>query len=271
MVRGLASQTIVCDPGADCAGTVIVNASLISNGANASAQTQVTFAALPPNPDAGDAGADGRDASPTPDGGDGGMDAGTPDAGAGLIKFVIQQHPYIWASTTRRTTWLKNPSNSFTFVVTDTTGNIPIPGVRVAVVITTSAQGVAYLEGAFDGGVDGEAVLIPATNAQGQFTVATESGQKAGTVTVIGTVLGPNGAATNISGQTECPVIGTQPSAAKSTLSCSPVNLPVYAAGITGLPCETTAAGTLSTTLHGRIWPIALVRWWKSSDGSVLC
>jgi len=246
VTKGAALQTITCAPGTDCVGTFIINCSLSSNGANASSQTQVTFTGLPPNPDAGDAG----DAGEESDAGDGGemmdKDAGPPaDAGPGLVKFVSQSNPYMGINY--GTNYVKYPTDSLKFEVTDSTGMIPIPGVPVFVVITSSAPGVGYLVGAFDGGADGESISAISA-ADGTFPVKTQSGQKAGTVTVIATVAGLDGG-TDISGSEQVSVIGTQPSAAKSTLSCSPANLPVYAQGISGLPCETTAAGTpLATT-----------------------
>ncbi len=245
VIKGSASQTITCTADADCVGTFIINGSLTSNGADASSRTQVTFTGIPPNPDAGDAG-DGGDAGEEMDAGlDAGKDAGPPpDAGPGLIKFVMESNRYMGINY--GTNYVKFPTDTLTFEVTDSAGMIAIPGVPVTVVITSSATGVGYLVGAPDGGADGESISA-VSGATGQFQVKTQSGQKAGTVTVIATVVGIDGG-TDISGSEQVSVIGTQPSAAKSTLSCSPVNLPVYALGISGLPCETTASGSPLTT-----------------------
>ena len=232
MVAGKATQTIACAPGTNCVGQIVLNGSLISNGANASAATQVTFTAVAPPPDGGDA---GPDAGGTNDGGDGGLmdggDAGPP--APGQIQFVGTANPYMGVDygPTGVSQFIEN---TFTFEVDDSTGKIPIAGVPVT--FTAIGSGAlpagSYLEGT-DAGTE---TVVGTTDKTGRFALQAHSGQASGTITITATVNG-----TDIQTIGQGSVVGTQPSVFKSSLSCTPENLPVYLGSAGSYPCETSS------------------------------
>ncbi len=249
MIKGAASETIDCDSSNGCAGGVTINGSLISNGANASAQTQVTFTAIPPNPDAGDGGADGGDAGSTTDGGaDGGTadggDAGPPPV-PGQIIFVKSAAPYMGVDY-GPTGVSQLTIDSFTFEVADTTGKTPIPGVPVTFSSTSDdlPQGT-YL---VDGGVTdaGLQLVHGITDMTGSVVVQAHSGQRSGPVTINASIDNTSFPAAEATSS----VVGTQPSVTNSSVSCSPENLPVYLGNQGKYPLRDLLVSSSEIRLH---------------------
>jgi hypothetical protein len=87
------------------------------------------------------------------------------------------------------------------------------------------------------------------TDFQGNVSAQLQSGSQAGQVTVIATVVLPNGHPTSASGSSS--VVGTQPNVANCGITCSPVNLPVYS-GDQNEPCaiKSNYPGSTTCTVH---------------------
>lgn len=249
-VAGHATDTVLCNAGANCIGSTTIHGSLIGGSASATATLSITFIGQGGGSTSGSTSSGSGGTTGSGSGGTGGSGSatgssatggttGTPDAGPpapGGITFKQLTNKYMGIDY--QTNYVKFPVNTFIFEVTDSSGKIAVPGASVNVALSTTAPGVGYLVGDVDGGGEGE--LLPVTSdANGLVTVQAHSGQKAGTVTLTASVVG-----TSYNAQASSAVIGTQPSLARSTFACGPVNLPVYAEGISGLPCETTASGS---------------------------
>ncbi len=126
-----------------------------------------------------------------------------------------------------------NTVNTFTFQAVDSTGKVGVPDIAVRFSAGQSNP------------VDSQILVTSGTtNSNGLVTTQVESGQKAGPIAVIATIVLPDG--TSLSATGNSAVIGTQPSVSHSGISCSPVNLPAYTDGQE--PCGTNSSVSSQTT-----------------------
>jgi hypothetical protein len=232
VIKGSATQTLTCTPGTDCVGTVIINGSLASNGANANSRTQVTFTGVFVDGGNGTTGTTGGTGGTGGTGSTGGTGGSGSTTGApsvpGQIKALASQHPYMGIDYKTGTLTANFPENTFFFEVDDNTGKIPVPNVPVVFAAGASNAQGSYVVSFADGGFQA------LTDSLGQVSVQGHSGQKTGPFTVTATVVG-----TDFSADGTSSVVGTQPSLSNSTLTCSPFNLAVYIGN--NPPCETTS------------------------------
>jgi hypothetical protein len=233
VMNGSATLTVACAPGTNCVGQVVIGATLTSNGANATAAATVTFTGPTAPTGSGTTGGTGGTGSSGAGGGNGssgagatGTTTGAPPVPAG-IKALTPQHPYMGIDYQTGTLTANFPVNTFFFEVDDNTGTNPVPGATV-----TFAPGASNAQGSFIVPIDGGFTAM--TDAKGHVSVQGHSGQKTGPFTVTATVEN-----TDFSVDATSSVVGTQPSLSNSTLTCSPLNLPVYIGN--NPPCETTS------------------------------
>jgi hypothetical protein len=118
-----------------------------------------------------------------------------------------------------------NPVNSFNFRVVSAS-DAGCAGASVTFITgAANAQGSSLLDAQLMP-VLADSGVTAVTDARGNASVKLQAGQVAGPVSVIATVILPNGSPASATGTST--VVGTQPSVANSGITCTPVNIPVY-------------------------------------------
>ncbi len=232
LVNGTGTDTVTCSPGANCVGSNTIRGTL-SGAASATAAVTVQFTAVSGSSSSSSSssgsatgtstgtstsGGTGTSTSGSTSGttGDGGMDAGMAPV-PGAITALTPLNPFMGVDY--QTAFVQNVENEFSFQVTDGPGAsaLAVPGVLVTISADPNNAAGSYLVGG-DGGE-----IVAATGDGGVLSVFAHSGSGIGTVKLLAAV---NGTAYTASVSSQ--VVGTQPSVKKSSISCTPTNVPVF-------------------------------------------